>query len=321
VPASAKRQQSAGVVAAASAYLMWGLFPIYFHALQGVPAGEVLAHRVVWSALFMAALVTALRRWPSVLLQLRRPGSMKRLTASALFISTNWLVYIWAVQSGRVLEASLGYFITPLVSVLLGVVFLHEPLSRRQIAAVVLAAAGVLWLVGRVGQVPWVALTLAGSFGLYGLLRKQLAVDAVAGLFAEVAVLTPLAGAWLAWLTWRGQGHLGATPGVTALLLLAGVVTAVPLLLFAVGVQRLTLATVGLLLYVNPTTQFVLAVWLFGEVFTTAHAIAFGCIWASLALYSSEAIFRRGPSLPPDPPARGAGGAAAPGTARPPSPP
>jgi chloramphenicol-sensitive protein RarD len=288
-----KRQQSAGVAAAGSAYLIWGLFPLYFHALQGVPAGEVLAHRVVWSALFMAALVTLLRRWPSVLVQLRRPGTLKTLTASALFISLNWLVYIWAVQAGRVLEASLGYFITPLFSVLLGVVFLREPLSRRQVAAVALAAAGVLWLVLWVGKVPWVALTLAGSFGLYGLIRKQLAVDAIAGLLAEVVVLAPLAAGWLLWLTWRGEGHLGSTPMVTTLLLLTGVVTAVPLLLFAVGVQRLTLATVGLLLYVNPTTQFSLAVWRFGETFTTAHAIAFGCIWVSLALYSSEALFRR----------------------------
>jgi chloramphenicol-sensitive protein RarD len=290
---SAKRQQSAGVAAAASAYLMWGLFPLYFHALQGVPASEVLAHRVAWSALFMGALVTVLRRWPSVLVQLGRPGSMKTLTASALFISTNWLVYIWAVQSGRVLEASLGYFITPLVSVLLGVLFLHEALSRRQVGAVVLAAAGVLAMVIWVGKVPWVALTLAGSFGLYGLLRKQLAVDAIAGLLAEVAVLAPMAVGWLLWLAWRGEGHLGSAPGVTALLTLTGVVTAVPLLLFAVGVRRLTLATVGLLLYVNPTTQFALAVWRFGETFTAAHAVAFGCIWASLAIYSSEALSRR----------------------------
>jgi len=293
VTSTAQRQQSIGVAAAAAAYLVWGLFPLYFHALQGVPAGEVLAHRVAWSALFMAALVTALRRWPTVLLQLRRPGVMRTLTASALLISTNWLVYIWAVQSGRVLEASLGYFITPLVSVLLGVVFLREPLSRRQVAAVALAAAGVLWMVLRVGKVPWVALTLAGSFGLYGLLRKQVPVDAVAGLLAEVVVLAPLAVGWLLWLTWRGAGHLGSSPGVTALLTLTGVVTAVPLLLFAMGVRRLSLATAGLLLYLNPTTQFALAVWRFGEAFTISHAVAFGCIWASLALYSSEAILRR----------------------------
>jgi len=293
VTSTAQRQQSIGVAAAAAAYLVWGLFPLYFHALQGVPAGEVLAHRVAWSALFMAALVTALRRWPTVLLQLRRPGVMRTLTASALLISTNWLVYIWAVQSGRVLEASLGYFITPLVSVLLGVVFLHEPLSRRQLAAVALAAAGVLWMVLRVGKVPWVALVLAASFGLYGLLRKQVPVDAVAGLLAEVVVLAPLAVGWLLWLTWRGAGHLGSSPGVTALLTLTGVVTAVPLLLFAMGVRRLSLATAGLLLYLNPTTQFALAVWRFGEAFTISHAIAFGCIWASLALYSSEAILRR----------------------------
>jgi len=296
VTTSEKRQQRAGVVAAAAAYLMWGLFPLYFRALRGVPAAEVLAHRVAWSALFMAALVTATRRWPSVLVQLRRPGALPTLTASALFISVNWGVYIWAVQSGHVLEASLGYFINPLVSVLLGVIFLHEPLSRRQVAAVLLAAAGVLTMVVHVGKVPWVALTLAMSFGLYGLLRKRLAVDAVAGLLAEVAVLAPLALAWLAWLGVRGEGHFLATPAVTTLLVLTGVVTAVPLLLFAVGVRRLTLATVGLLLYLNPTTQFALAVLLFGELFTVDHAIAFGCIWVALGLYASEALFRRGAS-------------------------
>lgn len=293
MPTLARRQQSIGVAAATAAYLIWGLFPLYFHALQGVPAGEVLAHRVAWSALFMAALVTAMRRWPTVLVQLRRPRALATLTASAVFISTNWLVYIWAVQAGRVLEASLGYFITPLVSVLLGVAFLREPLSRRQVVAVALAAAGVLAMVLWVGKVPWVALALAGSFGLYGLIRKQLAVDAVAGLLAEVAVLAPLAVAWLLWLGWRGEGHFTLSPGITALLTLTGVVTAVPLLLFATGVRRLTLATTGLLLYVNPTTQFSLAVWRFGEPFTAAHAVAFGCIWASLALYSSEALLRR----------------------------
>ena len=288
-----QRTQSAGVAAAAFAYLMWGLFPLYFRALRGVPAAEVLAHRVAWSALFMALLVTVTRRWSPVLTQLRRHGAMRTLTASALLISLNWGVYIWAVQAGHVLEASLGYFINPLVSVLLGVVFLREPLSRRQLAAVALAAAGVLAMVIHVGQVPWVALTLASSFGLYGLLRKRLAVDAIAGLLAEVAVLAPLALGWLGWLGLRGEGHFLATPAITTLLVLTGVVTAVPLLLFAVGVRRLTLATVGLLLYVNPTTQFALAVLLFGEVFTVDHAIAFGCIWASLALYSSEALLRR----------------------------
>ena len=290
---TAQRQQSIGVAAAAAAYLVWGLFPLYFHALQGVPAGEVLAHRVAWSALFMAALVTALRRWPTVLLQLRRPGVMRTLTASALLISTNWLVYIWAVQSGRVLEASLGYFITPLVSVLLGVVFLREPLSRRQVAAVALAAAGVLWMVLRVGKVPWVALTLAGSFGLYGLLRKQVPVDAVAGLLAEVVVLAPLAVGWLLWLTWRGAGHLGSSPGVTALLTLTGVVTAVPLLLFGAGARLIPLSLIGLLQYMAPTIQFLLGVLVYGESFTPERVVGFGIIWLALVIYTTEGVFRR----------------------------
>jgi len=277
----------AGVAYAAAAYLTWGLFPLYFRALAGVPAPEVLAHRIVWSLVFLVALVTALGRWRGVLLQLRSPGTLSTLAVTAVLISSNWLTYIWAVNSGRVLEASLGYFVNPLVTVLLGVVFLGDRLTPRQIAAVALAAAGVLALVVRAGRVPWVALVLALTFGLYGLLRKRVPIEAVAGLLGEVAVLAPLALLYLAMLQ---NGHFGAAPGHTALLAASGVVTAMPLIWFAEGVSRLRLSTVGLLQYLNPTMQFSIAVFLFGEHFTAAHAVAFGCIWASLALYTAEAL-------------------------------
>jgi chloramphenicol-sensitive protein RarD len=280
------------VAGAVGAYLLWGLFPIYFHALVGVPATEVLAHRVLWSTLFMALLITALRRWPEVLRQLRVPGTLLALAGSALLISTNWLVYIWAVQAGRVLEASLGYFVNPLVSVLLGVVFLREPLSGRQKLAVGIAAAGVATLVIRAGQFPWVGLTLALTFGLYGLVRKRLAVDAMAGLLAEVVLLLPLAAAWAGWLAFQGVAHFGAGARFTLLLAASGAITAVPLLLFAVGVRRLRLSTVGILQYLNPTAQLALAVFLFGEPFTQGHLLAFGCIWVSLAIYTSDALRR-----------------------------
>jgi len=167
------RSRSGGIAYATAAYLTWGLFPLYFRALRGVPAPEVLAHRIVWSAAFLVVVVTALRRWGDVLRQARSPGTLGALATSAVLISTNWVVYIWAVNSGRVVEASLGYFVNPLVTVLLGVVFLHERLTVRQRIAVGLAAAGVLVLVLRAGHFPWVALTLAGTFGLYGLVRKR----------------------------------------------------------------------------------------------------------------------------------------------------
>jgi chloramphenicol-sensitive protein RarD len=289
---AARRRRSGGVAAAAASYLIWGLFPLYFKALRGVPPPEVLAHRIAWSVLFMAALITALRRWGEVARQLRVPGTLPTLAASAVLISTNWLVYIWAVGAGLVLEASLGYFVNPLVTVLLGVYFLREPLSGRQKLAIGLAAGGVLVLMFHVGRPPWVALTLALTFGLYGLLRKRAQVDAITGLTAEVMVLLPLAAAWLGWQGWRGALHFGTGAGVTALLSVSGVVTAVPLILFAVGVRRLRLSTVGLLQYLNPTMQFSLAVFLFGEPFSRWHAAAFACIWISLAVYSADALAR-----------------------------
>jgi chloramphenicol-sensitive protein RarD len=278
-----------GVVYAAGAYLFWGIFPLYFRALAGVPAPEILAHRIVWSTAFMLLFVTARRHWPEVRRQLT-PAVVARLALSATLISSNWLIYIWAVNAEHVLDASLGYFVNPLVSVLLGVVFLREPLSRRQVAAIALAGAGVLSLVLRAGRFPWVALSLALTFGLYALIRKRVPVDATVGLLTEVVVLAPLALAWLTRLALRGEGHFLESPRRTALLAASGVVTAVPLMWFAVGVRRLRLATVGILQYLNPTMQFTIAVAVFGEPFTPAHRIAFACIWAALALYTSEAV-------------------------------
>jgi chloramphenicol-sensitive protein RarD len=285
----ARRYAAIGVAYATGAFTVWGAFPLYFRALAGVPAQEVLAHRLVWSAAFMVVLITGTRRWPEVRRQLT-PRVVGRLALSATLISSNWLIYIWAVNAEHVLDASLGYFVNPLLSVLLGVVFLGETMTRRQVIAIVLAAVGVLSLVVRAGRVPWIALALATTFGLYGLIRKQTPVDARAGLLGEVAVTAPIALVFLTWLGVTGQSHFGDGPLRTSFLAASGVVTAVPLMWWANGVIRLRLATIGLLQYLNPTLQFAIAVALFGEPFTPAHRAAFACIWIALAIYASEAI-------------------------------
>jgi len=291
VPARTERGRAiAGVSYATAAYLTWGLFPLYFRALHPIPAPEILAHRIAWSAAFLVLLVTAWRRWADAAAQLRTPGTLAWLAASATLISTNWLIYIWAVNSEHVLDASLGYFVNPLVSVLLGVVFLRETLSHAQRVAVALAAAGVVALGVRAGHVPWVALSLAVTFGLYGLIRKRVAVDATVGLLGEVAVLAPVAVGYLLFLSATRSSHFRMSVLRTALLLASGVVTAVPLIWFGVGVRRLRLATIGLLQYLNPTVQFAIAVFVLGEPLTAAHAVAFACIWAALAIYTSEAV-------------------------------
>ena len=279
-----------GVAYAAAAYVTWGLFPVYFRLLAGVPAPEILAHRIVWSAAFLVGLLSVLGQWRDTVRVLRLPRALSTLAVTALLISTNWLIYIWAVNSGRVLDASLGYFVNPLVTVVLGVAFLRDRLSLPQKVAIGVAAAGVGVLVVSAGRFPWIALSLALTFGLYGLLRKRLQVDALSGLFAEVALLAPAAALYLAWIASRGGAHFGTSSRVTLLLAVSGVVTAIPLLWFAAGVQRLRLSTIGVLQYLNPTMQFAFAVFVFREPFTSANAVAFACIWASLAIYTADAV-------------------------------
>jgi chloramphenicol-sensitive protein RarD len=285
--------RSRGLLYALTAYLAWGAFPIYFKALSGVPAPEVLAHRILWSLLLLLGLVALRGRW-DVVARAFRPGGRLLLAASTLLIASNWLVYIWAVQAGRVLEASLGYFITPLVNVLLGVLVLRERLRPRQLAAIGLAGLGVLALVVRQGTLPWLPLTLALSFGTYGLVRKKAGLDAMGGLLAETALLFPLALLVVLGRGAAGQGAFGRSARETVLLAAAGPITALPLVWFAEGVQRLPLSTVGLLQYLTPTSQLLLAVVLYREPFTVAHAMAFGCIWAALALYSWDAFAATG---------------------------
>ncbi len=275
----------AGTVAAVAAFLLWGLFPLYWKMLASVPAVEVVAHRTAWGFVAVAAWVTLRGRWADARAIASRPGTIARLAGSAVLIALNWLLYVWAVVHDQVVEASLGYFINPLVNVLLGVLVLGEHLSRAQRVAVALAAAGVAILTLGHGRLPWIALALAISFGLYGLARKTVGADAVVGLLWETGLLAPLAVAWLVSLQARGIGAFGpAHPGPSALLALGGAVTAVPLVLFAQGARSLPLSTVGLLQYLSPSIQFLLAVLVFREPFTAAHAATFACIWAALGV-------------------------------------
>ncbi len=292
MPPNAPDERARGVLYAVATYLTWGLFPLYFKALRAVPALEVLAHRVIWSLVVVAAIVAGRGGVRALAAPFRPRRRLPLLGATTALISTNWLVYVWAVQSGRVLEASLGYFLNPLVNVLLGVAFLGEALSPRQRAAVALAGAGVAVLVLRAGAVPWVALALAASFGLYGLLRKRAAVEPLGGLLGETALLAPAALAFLGVRAAAGTGAFGTSPGLSLLLAAAGPITALPLVAFGLAIHRLRLSTMGLVQYLTPTGQFLLAVLLYREPFRAAHAAAFALIWTSLGLYSWDAIAR-----------------------------
>lgn len=284
---------SKGVISAALAYVAWGLFPLYFKQVAQVLALEVVAHRTLWCMVFLLGLLAALRRWSWLGQVLRQPRVLGAFAVSALLLSINWLVYVWAVQHEHVLEASLGYFINPLVNVALGFVFLHERPRRIQWLALALAAAGVLWLTLLTGRLPWVALVLAASFGVYGLLRKVATLGALEGLALETMLLTPLAAAALAWWTTQGSSAF-ASDNVAdlGLLMVTGPLTALPLLLFAAGARRIPLATLGLLQYISPSIQFMLGVWLYQEPFDGARVLGFGLIWTALALYSAEGLWR-----------------------------
>lgn len=284
---SPDRERAIGVAFGLGAYLSWGFLPLYLKAVGTVAAPEILAHRILWSVLLLAGLAVALGRGPQLRALAARPRTLAVLGLTAVLIGANWLLYIWAVGAGRVLETSLGYFINPLVNVALGILVLRERLRRAQAAAVALAALGVGLLAVAQGGLPWVALALAFSFSLYGLLRKMAPVDPLTGLLAETALLAPLA---LLYLAAFGAHDFGAAPGLDALLVLSGLVTAAPLLLFAGAAKRLRYATMGLLQYIAPTIQFLLAVLLFGETLTGAHIVTFAFIWAGLALYAGDAV-------------------------------
>jgi chloramphenicol-sensitive protein RarD len=283
------RRMSPGLAYAASAYFLWGLFPLYFHALERVDPFELVVHRSLWSFVFIWLVLGATRRWQWLAAVARSPRLWGRFLLSALLLSANWLLYIWSVNNGHVVEASLGYFVTPLVNVLLGTAVLRERPRRLQWIAVGIAALGVAWLTVTLGRPPWIAFGLALSFGAYGLLRKTASLGALEGLAMETLVLAPIAAAAMAVLGARHGGVFTGFPaGTVALLLAAGPVTAIPLLLFAAGARRITLVTLGALQYLSPSLQFGLGVWWFDEPLDAHRLAGFCAIWLALAVYSLD---------------------------------
>lgn len=283
-----------GILSAALAFLCWGLFPLYFRALGEVPPVQILAHRMVWSLLFLLIVLAVRRQWGWLSL-VRKPKVLVSFIASAFFLSANWGIYIWAVTSGHVIESSLGYFINPLVNIMFGSLLLKERLRPQQWAAIAIAALGVAWLTWQAGTLPWISLLLASTFGIYGLLRKTAALGALEGLSFETMVLFPIALAYVVWLTLHGQNvFLNTSSDLTrALLVASGPTTAIPLLLFASGARRIPLSVLGLLQYLSPTLQFLLGVAIFHEHFDSGKLVGFALIWSALALFAAEGLLRR----------------------------
>jgi chloramphenicol-sensitive protein RarD len=284
-----------GILFAALAFLCWGLFPLYFHALREVPPTQILLHRVLWSLLFLAIVMTVRRQWKWLGPLMGQPRVIGSFVVSSLLLSGNWLLYIWAVNNGHVIEASLGYFINPLFNVMLGYLVLKERLRTGQWLAIAVAACGVGWLAWDAGRMPWIALLLAASFGSYGLMRKTAALGALEGLSFETMLLFPFALGYLVWLTLQGENSFAntASNSTRMLLVAAGPITAIPLLLFAAGARRIPLSVLGLLQYIGPTIQFALGVFLFHEAFTQGRLIGFLMIWGALALYAAEGLWKR----------------------------
>ncbi|MCM8625559.1 EamA family transporter RarD [Accumulibacter sp.] len=283
-------RQFAGVACGLLAYGMWGFFPLFFRQLANVPPVDVLSNRALWACLWVGLLITVSRHWSRVRAVLRNPNQALTLLVAAALIGTNWLVFLWAVASGQVMASSLGYFLTPLVNVVLGLVVLDERLDRLEGLAVILALAAIVNEVVAVGSLPWISLVLAGTFGSYGLVRKRLPVDVVSGLWLETLAMLPACALYALWQAQHGHAvFTGHDLRTTALLVASGVLTALPLIAFAAAAQRLDLATVGMLMYINPTTQFITAIHVFGEPMRFAQLFSFALIWLGLVLFSWSA--------------------------------
>lgn len=279
---------------AIASYVLWGMFPIYFKALEAeIPPVDIVMHRMLWSFLFLVIVLTVRKQWAWVAPMLRQPRVIGGFMASALLLTANWTTYIWAVNNNHIVEASLGYFINPMVSVALGFIFLRERLRPVQWLAIALAAAAVLWLTWQTGHPPWIALTLAVTFGSYGLLRKTASLGALPGLALETALVLPLALAFLVYTTVQDQNtFVSASTSTKWLLVAAGPITSIPLLMFAAGARRLPLSLIGVLQYITPSLQLLLGVWLYNEQLDGARLVGFIVIWCALILYSAEGLWR-----------------------------
>jgi chloramphenicol-sensitive protein RarD len=290
-----------GVLLGVSAYLIWGLLPLFLRLLEGVSPVQFVAHRVLWSLALLAIIAVVLGKSGEVIAAVRRPGVLPVLLASATLIAVNWTIYAWAVLNHHVIETSLGYFINPLLNVVLGVIVLKERLRPAQFVAVGVAAVGVAIMAVAQGAALWIPLSVALTFALYGLLRKMAPVDAFAGLTIESVLLAPIAAGVLVWAGQAGQGAWGESTSRDLLLIASGPLTAAPLLLFAAAAKRLRYATLGLLQYIAPTLQFLQGWLLFGERLTSVHLVTFGCIWAGLILYAIDGIRTARAAPPPVP--------------------
>lgn len=289
--------QTRGALAASACYIVWGLVPLYWTRLGTVDPLELIAHRHTWSLLFLLGIVAWQRDFAAVRAALDSPRKMAINLLGAVLLTGNWLVYVWGVNTGHVIDCSLGYFLVPLVNVAAARFVLHEQLRRVQWLAIGLAAAGVVLMIVQIGRPPWIALALAGTWGGYSLLRKKSPLGAVTGLTVETLLLAPLAVGFLLWQHHTGAGALGRAPALTqALVLSAGVITAIPLLLFAYGAKRIRLSTLGLLQYFAPTGQFLLGIWVYHEAFSRSRMASFAFIWAGLILYTADNLLaqRRG---------------------------
>ncbi|WP_318484349.1 EamA family transporter RarD [Photobacterium leiognathi] len=280
-----------GIILAIAAYTMWGIAPIYFKSLSQVTALEILSHRVIWSFFFLALIIIIGRQRHRVSAILKQPKTLFLLLISALLVGCNWLIFIWAVNNDYILDASLGYYINPLLNVLLGMLVLGERLRPLQWGAVLIAAIGVIAELIQFGSLPWIAFALAISFGFYGLLRKKINIDAQTGLFIETCVLLPLAAIYLIFITDSPTANLGQNPlGLNLLLFAAGIVTTLPLLCFTGAATKLKFSTLGFFQYIGPSLMFILAIFLYQEPFKLEHGITFGCIWFALLLFSVDGI-------------------------------
>ena len=284
---------SSGILYGLSAYVLWGMFPLFFKQLQAASAIEVVLHRMVWSLVFVLIVLAVLRRWNWLGDVRRSPALLGKFAVSALLLAGNWLSYVWAVNNGHVLDASLGYFILPLINVALGFIFLHERPRKAQWGAFALAATGVLWMAVQSGHVPWLALLIAMTFGFYGLMRKTATLGALEGMSLETMLLAPLAVVALLWAGPSGPGSQWPAHDAHTWLffLLSGPVTAIPLLLFAAGARRVPLSTMGFLQYITPSILALMGVFLYGEPFAGPRAVGFVFIWVALALYTAEGLW------------------------------